>query len=102
MFGFALSDARRGDDLLLAEAVGGNDFADLRSSKSQRPCLVEQHRVHGSKSFEVEAAFDDGSVMRGAADGAENGERSSGGDATRSRDDHDGNGSPGSVGADEV
>ncbi len=79
-------------DLLFPEAIGGNDFPDLRSTESQRASLVQEHRVHGSQRFQVEAAFNDGSLMRRSADGSEDCKRSSSRNAARSGDNHDRNG----------
>jgi len=72
MFRFALRDTGGGYDLSLGEAIGGKQlpgFAVYRRSAFQ---FVQEHRVHGGQRFQIEAAFDDGSLMRRSSDGSEN------------------------------
>src|SRR5208283_1811258 len=59
---------------------------------SRSPGFVEENSVDFAKFFEIQAAFDNGALLSGATDGAEDGERRSRSDTAGAGNDDDGNG----------
>ncbi len=85
------SFGRRGE---LYDIQRGHTFSrlhvdDLRSAKSEGAGFVEHYYIGVTEALEITSTLDDHAFLRRAADGAQNGQGSAGGDAAGARnDDH--------------
>jgi len=87
----SISSNIAGRQQVILKAVPGNmQIAHFGRPKRQRPCFIQQDRVDLGELFEIQAAFDDRSLMRCSADAPEDRKRCPGRDSTRPCHDNHG------------
>ena len=92
MFRIELRDRRGFKQRLRSHTISGPNLHNLGCSVGQRACLVEENRIDLSKCFQVQAALDNCAVLRGAADGTQDCQRSSRCDSACSGYNYNGDG----------